>query len=256
MPADLKASTYLVDGVDLETTDVALTHDGNGLWVGVAEDIGVAQYAGIDGGIVGGGVVPPFTHSTMFIIRGTGFADVWSKIVALRRRCKPRRTVTLTRRMPDPDGTDANTDATTTARQQGAPRVDWAGGSAATVDIDWLITGGPWLGASVAIAAVGTVTIKGDLPTRAITATLSAGAVNPVITNTSNLYTFRYVGTVPTGGVLVDVRTRKATAITGSVDVSSALKWSKDAPFQLDPGSQTLTVSAGTASFTYLPAYA
>ena len=50
------------------------------------------------------------------------------------------------------------------------------------------------------------------------------------------------------------VLARKATGTAG--DLSSALKWSKDDPFQLDPGSQTLTVSAGTASFTYLPAYA
>lgn len=255
MPADLKASTYLVDGTDLEATAVAMTHDENGLWAGISEDIGVAEYAGIDGGVVGGGTVRPFTHSTMFVIRGTGFADVWTKVVALRRRCKPRRTVTLTRRMPDPDGTAANTDTTTTARVQG-DRIEWAGDSAATVDIDWLIVGGPWLGASTAIAAVGTVTIKGDLPTRAITATISGGAVNPVVTNTSNGYTFRFVGTVPTGGVLIDVRARTATAVTGGANLSSSLKWSKDAPLQLDPGSQTLTTSTGTVSFTYLPAYA
>lgn len=254
MPADLKASTYLVDGVDLEVTGVALTHEGAGLWSGVSEDIGVAEYAGIDGGVPTGGVVRPFTHSTMYLVQAHGFDATWAAIRALRRRCKPRQTVMLTRRMPDPDGTDANTDAATTARRQGAPRVEWINDSAATVDIDWLITGGPWLGASVAIAAVGAVSVKGDLPTRVITATLSGGAVNPVVANT-NGYTFRYVGTVPSGGVLVDVLRRTATGITGSVDLSTALKWSKDAPFQFDPGSQTLTTSAGTASFTYLPAY-
>ena len=74
------------------------------------------------------------------------------------------------------------------------------------------------------------------------------------MTNATNGYTFRYVGTVPSGGVVVDVVNR--TAMNGSTNVSSALKWSKDDPFQLDPGSQTLTVSAGTVSFTYYPAYA
>jgi hypothetical protein len=114
---------------------------------------------------------------------------------------------------------------------------------------------GPWYGASEAIAAVGAVTIKGDSPTRKITATLSAGAVNPVVSN-DNGYSFRLVDTVvPAGGVLVDVLARTATGITGSVPMSSALKWSKDDPFQLDPGAQTLAVSSGTASFTYSPAY-
>jgi hypothetical protein len=254
MAADLKASTYLVDGDDLQVSGVELLHDGAGLWAGLAEDIGVSTAAGRDGGIVAGGVCPPFTLSTLFEIRDTDAQAVWAAVVALRRRCKMRRTVTLTRRMPDPDGSDANIDVTTTARRQ-TDRPEWIErNNRLQLDIDWLITGGPWLGASVAIPAVGTVTVKGDLPTRHITATLSAGAANPVVTNASNGYTFRFVGTVPTGGVVVDVLARKATGTAG--DLSSALKWSKDDPFQLDPGPQTLTVSDGTASFTYSPAYA
>jgi hypothetical protein len=259
MTADLKASTYLVDGVDLQASGVDLLHDGSGLWSGIAETISVATAAGADGGMITGGVLPTRTHSTMFEVTAADAQAVWASVVALRRRCKPRRTITLTRRMPDPDGTDANTDHTTTGRMQGDPRVAWIEkNNRAQVDIDWLISGGPWFGASEAIAAVGAVTVKGDLPTRAITATLAAGAVDPVVTNTStgNGYSFRYIGTVPAGGVLVDVRTRKATGITGSVDLSLNLRWSKDDPFQLDPGAQTLTISSGSASFTYLPAYA
>lgn len=254
MVADLSASGYLVDGVALAATGVRLTHDGAGLWSGFSESIGVSTAAGVDGGVVGGGVVPPFTLSTMYQIRANGFDAVWESIVALRRRCKPRQTVTLTRQMPDPDGTDANTNLTTTARRQ-ADRIVWYGSDVASVDIDWLITGGPFLGASEAIAAVGAVTVKGDVPTVAITATLSAGAVDPVVANSGNGYLFRYVGTVPAGGVLVDVRNRTATRIADSVDVSSALRWSKADLFQLDPGGQTITTTDGTVSFTYLPAY-
>lgn len=253
MPADLKASTYLVDGVDLAAAGVGLTHDGAGLWNGFSETIGVSTVAGGDGGMVGGGVVPPFTHSTMYLIRANGFAAVWAQVVALRRRCKPRQTITLTRQMPDPDGTDANTDATTTARRI-TDRPVWLAADALVLDIDWLITGGPFLGASEAIASVGAVTVKGDAPTRAITATLSAGAVDPIVAN-DNGYSFRYIGTVPAGGVLVDVVARTATGITGSVPLSTNLRWSKADPFQLDPGGQTLTTTAGTVSFTYLPAY-
>ena len=255
MTADITASAYLVDGVDLHVAGVDLLHDGSGLWDGLTEDVDVATAAGVAGGTVAGGVFSPYTLSTMYEITGANAAAVTAALVALRRRCKPGRTVTLTRRMPDPEGTDANIDLTATARRI-ADRVVWVGkNNRAQVDIDWRIAGGPWQGASVSIPAVGTVTITGDVPTRSITATLAAGAADPVVTNTTNGYTFRYVGTVPTGGVTVDVKARKATKVSDSSDVSSALKWSKDAPFQLDPGSQTITVSAGTVSFTYLPAY-
>jgi hypothetical protein len=234
---------------------VALTHDGAGLWSGVTEDVDVATFNGLDGGTIAGGLFRPFSHSTMYVVRAADADAVWAAIRSLRRRCKPGQTVTLTRQMPDPDGTAANTDHTATARRV-ADRVSWLGNSAAGVDIDWLITGGPWLGSSVTIAsAAGTQTIIGDLPARKITATLSAGAVNPVITNTTNGYTFRYVGTVPTGGVTVDVLTRKATRVSDSGDVSSALKWSKRDPFKLVPGSNAITVSAGTLALTYYPAY-
>jgi hypothetical protein len=254
MVASLKASTYLVDSADLETTGVALIHDGAGLWSGVVEDLDVVTYAGSRGGTIAAGVLPPFTMSTMFLVQAANYDAVWAAIVALRRRCKVGRTVTLTRRMPDPEGTAANVDHTASARRQ-ADRVSWITDSAAQVDIDWLVADGCWYAASESIAGAGTVTVKGDTSTRAITATLPAGAANPVVTNSTNGYTFRYVGTVPTGGVSVDVRARKATKVSDSSDVSSALKWSKDSPFQLDPGSQTITVSAGTVSFTYLPAY-
>jgi hypothetical protein len=254
--ASLKASAYLVDGVALAATGVALTHDGGGLWSGQEEAVDVATSAGLDGGTIAGGLFQPYTHSTMYLVRGSSFDDTWAKIRALRRRCKPGQTVTLTRQMPDPEGSDANIDLTTTGRRV-TDRPDWLGAQA-QIDIDWLITGGPWLGSSVTIAsAAGTQTILGDLPARKITATLSAGAVNPVITNTStgNGYTFRYVGTVPTGGVTVDVLTRKATRVSDSGDVSLALKWSKRDPFKLNAGANTITVSSGTCALTYYPAY-
>jgi hypothetical protein len=254
MAASLKASAYLVDGVALAASGVDLTHDGGGLWTGQTQDIDVAEAAGFDGGTIAGGLFRPYTHSTLYLVRGATFDAVWASIRALRRRCKPGRTVTLTRQMPDPEGSDANISLTTTGRRQ-TDRVEWLGAQA-QIDIDWLITGGPWLGASVTVSSIaGTVTALGDLPARKMTATLSAGAANPVVTNTTNGYTFRYVGTVPTGGVTVDVQARKATKVSDSSDVSSALKWSKRDPFRLDPGANAITVSAGTCALTYYPAY-
>lgn len=252
MPADLSAGAYLVDGADLANADAKLTHDGSGLWAGLSEEIGLASSAGKHGAQITGGSVRPFTHSVMYKITGTTYEATLAAIEAFRRRCKPGQTVTLTRTMPDPDGTDANVSHTATARRV-TDRPNWIAKTVAALDTDFELVDGPWFGASVAIPAVGTHTIKGGYPTTAITATLSAGAVNPVVTNTTNGYSFRYVGTVPVGGVVVDVRAR--TAYAGVTNVSSALRWGKADLLQLDPGAQTLTVSSGTASFTYLPAY-
>lgn len=255
MVASLHDSAYLVDGVDLAASGVRLTHDGAGLWTPASEDIAVSTAAGIDGGTVAGGLFVPYTHSMMYRVDASGFDAVWTALRALRRRCKPTQTVTLTRQMPDPEGSDANISLTATARRQ-TDRPEWLTANALQVDIDWLIVGGPWLGAEESItSAAGTKSIKGDLRTRKITATLSAGAADPVITNTTNGYAFRYVGTVPSGGVEVDVLTRRATGITGSVDLSANLRWSKSDPFQLDPGDNVITVSAGTCALDYFPAY-
>jgi hypothetical protein len=182
---------------------------------------------------------------------GATLAATEDKIATLKAGLRLNRSQTVTRRKIVGAG---NLDTTQTAIVRSAEE-RWLNETTCTLLIAVETIDGPWFGASESIAAVGTVTIKGDSPTRAITATLSAGAVNPVVTNTTNGYTFRYVGTVPAGGVTVDIRTRKATKVSDSSDVSSALKWSKSDPFQLDPGSQTLTISTGTASFTYLPAY-
>lgn len=255
MAADLGASTYLVDGTDLQDADTELTHDGSGLWDGLTEDIGTSAAAGVDGADVAGGVFRPFVLSTMFTVRGATREAAWAGVRALRRRCKPGRTVILTRRMPDPEGSDANIDVTTTGRRQGS-RPTWLGLRGITVDIDWLITGGPWIGAQVSIVnAAGTQAIKGDLRTQKVTATLSAGAVNPTVANTTNGFSFTWTGTVPTGGVKVDVVQRRATKLSDSTDVSSALSWSKVAPFQLDPGDNVITVSSGTCDLDYFPAY-
>lgn len=254
MPADLHASAYLVDGVALAATGVALTHDGSGLYDGVGEDVFVTTYPGTDGGAITGGAFQPFTLSTMYLVQAHGFDAVWAAIRALRRRCKPGRTVTLTRTMPDPDGTDANVSHTTTARRQGRPRVEWIGDSAATVDLDWLVADSPWHGSAVVIAsAAGVQSVAGDIATHRMTLTLAAGAARTVANN--NGYSVTFGATVPTGGVLIDVEARTATAITGGADLSGSLSWSKKFLMQLEAGSNTLTVSAGSASISYQPAY-
>lgn len=252
MPADLHASAYLVDGVALAASTVALTHDGAGLFAGYGEEVGVLTSPGADGGIIAGGSFRPYTLATMYLVQGSGFDDVWEKIVALRRRCKVGRSVTLTRTIPDPDGTDANVSHTTTARRQ-ADRVEWLTGSVALVDIDWLITD-LWHGAPVTVAASGTPTILGDTRTRRMVVTLPAGPARYVSNNTNGHWLLFYA-VVPSGGVEIDVEALTATAVTGSVDMSQHLSWAKTYPLQLEAGPNDLAVTDGTASIDYQPAY-
>lgn len=254
MVADLSAAGFLVDGVSLADTTAKLTHEGAGLWESAVEDIGTSSTPGRDGAIDLGSTFPPYVRSTMYLIRAGSYDATWAAAVALRRRCKPGRLVTLTRVIPDPDGSNANVSLTASARRQGY-RPAWLTGGVLQLDIDWLIEDGPFHGSSVNISsAAGTQSIKGDVRTRKMTVTLAAGAARTV-TNTSNGYWFTFNTTVPTGGVVVDVEALTAKKVSDNTDMSAYLSWGKALPFQLDPGSNVITVSAGSASIDYQPAY-
>lgn len=131
----------------------------------------------------------------------------------------------------------------------------WQGDAACTLLLGAELLDGLWYGASTNIAvAAGAHTILGDTRTHRMTLTLAAGAAR-TITNTTNGFSFTFGTTVPTGGILVDVEAQTATAITGGADYSGYLSWAKTYPFRLNPGSNTLTVSAGSAAISYQPAY-
>lgn len=256
MPADLGSSAYLVDAVDLADATAELTHDGAGLWSGPAEEVGTDTYPGADGGDITGGLFRPYTLSTMYTVRAPNPTAVWAAAVALRRRCKPGRTVTLTRRMPDPDGTDANTDHTTTARRL-TDRPIWLAKTGLTLDVDWWVTS-PWYGPTVTIPnAAGTQTILGDTRTYRILITLSAGAQRTVANNTpGNGYYFQFVGaSVPSGGAVVDVKAKRATAVVGGANLTQYLRWPKNFPFRLDEGPNLLATDVGTFDVAYQPVY-
>jgi hypothetical protein len=157
--------------------------------------------------------------------------------------------------MPDPDGTDANTALTTTARRL-TDRPVWRGELVALLDIDWWITD-PWHGSPVTIASgAGVHTILGDIRTSRMTVTLAAGPARTVANQTpGNGSYFQFLATVPAGGVLVDVEAQTATAITGGADMSRYLQWGKAHPLILEAGSNTLATDAGTFSVAYQPAY-
>lgn len=245
----MSTGTLLFSGTDLAT--VCIVVDLSDFWSSAEPRGDLPVYAGVPGAVAQRRPTATKQCTAQVHVYGDDLPGTEDAVAAVKALVRQGLVQTVTRRKITGAG---NLDTTQSTIVRSVIE-RWINETDCTLLIGVETLDGHWYGASVAIAAVGTVTVKGDSPTRAITATLSAGAVNPVVTNTTNGYTFRYVGTVPAGGVVVDVRNRTATALTGGADHSDALKWSKDDPFQLDPGSQTLTVSAGTASFTYLPAY-
>lgn len=173
---------------------------------------------------------------------------------ALRLLCRPDRPSTLVRRMGYSTGNEEHTAA--------AKLLDIvpARPSPTVMEclIEFTLLDGCWFGPLETIGSItpsGVPTVKGDVRTLRVIATLSAGAVNPTITNVTNGYTFTYLGTVPTGGISVNTLTRKATKVSDSSDVSANLRWSKVHPFRLEAGANTITVSSGSVGLTYYPAY-
>jgi hypothetical protein len=246
------SGTLLFSGVDIATL-ADVVEDLSEFWSGADSRGDLPTYAGVSGATAVRRPTDTKVRSGQVTMTdGADLAETEDKVAAFKAALFPGKAQTVTRRKVTGSG---NLDTTQTAIVRPAIEERWLSDTTCTLIFAVETLDGPWYGSSQSIGAAGTTTVLGDTSTRSITATLSAGAVNPVVTNTSNGYTFRYVGTVPTGGVTVDVKARKATKVSDSSDVSSSLKWSKDAPFQLDPGSQTITVSAGTVSFTYLPAY-
>lgn len=244
----MTGGTLLFSGTDLAS--VCAVEDLSDFWTAADWRGELPAYSGVSGATYTRRPVSSKIRTGQVKVSASTLAAAEDAVAAVKAVLKVGQSQTVTRRKVTGSG---NLDTTQTAVAH-APEERWSGPTCRLIlSVETL--DGPWYGSSQSIGAAGTVTVVGEASTRAITATLAAGAANPVVTNTTNGYTFRYVGTVPTGGVTVDVRARKATKVSDSSDVSSALKWSKDAPFQLDPGSQTITVSAGTVSFTYLPAY-
>lgn len=255
MTSLLDSTTVKVDGTDLTTTGIQVTWEG-GLFDAIEDVFDTISYPGLDDSDTTAGFGRPKPWTVRVRVTGTDLDDAWAKIHAHRRRTKPGRKVQLTRYMPG--GEDGSLTTLLAYGRRLGDTIAWndRNESQAVVGTDFTLLTFWYPSAATTISsAAGTQTISGDRPTRKMTATLSAAASSPVVTNSTNGFSFRYVGTVPTGGVTVDIEARRATKVSDSSDVSSALKWAKAAPFQLDPGSNVITVSAGTCALSYYPAY-
>lgn len=245
------SGTLLFSGVDLST--VCIVEDLSDFWSSSDLRGDLPVYAGVSGATpIRRPISSKVCSGQLQVVDEDTLADTEDAVAAVKALLRPARAQTVTRRKVTGDG---NLDATQTAIVRTVEE-RWQTQTVCTLLIGVELLDGGWAGAEESIAsAAGTQAVKGDLPTAAIVATLSAGAANPIVANTTNGYSFRYVGTIPSGGVEVDVLTRRATGLTGSVDMSANLRWSKSDPFQLDPGDNVITVSAGTCALDYTPAY-
>lgn len=234
----LDSTTAKVDGTDLATTGVAV------IWAGSMFDaldpaFESISFAGADVSETSDGNIRPTTWTVTCRVTGTGFDDAWSKIRALRRRTKPGRDVTLTRYMPGGES-DTLVSQLATARRVGDTVVWTDGAPQAVVATDFTLLS-PWhpsTATSIASAS-GSVSVDGDIRTEKMTITFSAAAT---LTNSTN-----GAWLTVTGAGDVDVEDFwESTVLAG---------FNRARPFRLEPGSNTLVLSAGTASIDYYPAY-
>lgn len=243
------SGTLLFSGTDLAT--VCIVEDLSDFWSSTDLRGDLSTSPGVDGAE---GAPRPWASkvcSGQVTVADDTLAAAEDAVAALKAVLRMGLSQTVTRRKVTGAG---NLDATQTAIVRTTAE-RWIGDAACTLLLGVELLDGLWYGAEVAVAsAAGVQDIEGDLPTRRMTLTLAAGAARTV-TNTTNGYWFTFSAAVPTGGVVIDVEARTAKAVTGGADYSRYLSWGKSHPFQLDAGANTITVSSGTASIDYQPAY-
>lgn len=243
--------SLLIDGINLE--DVTDCVEGPVVWPyqGWAQRGDFPVFQGIDGaGYVNQpyaiGVLPVQITLRAPACSGMSGESLMTAVDELREACRPDRLVTLTRQ-------GAAFTHTTFAKflniTPGRPLK-----TIMSCLVEWTLLD-LWHSTPVTGLAAGTHSIQGSTRTTRIWVTLSAGAVNPQVTNTTNGFWFKYNGTVPTGGVRVDIEAKTARRLSNNADVSSALQWGKTHLMRLESESQVLTTTSGTISLDYAPAY-
>lgn len=244
----MSTGTLLFGGTDLAS--LCIIEDLSDFWSSSDARGDLPTFPGLPGALALQRPVSSKVASGRVTYVADTLAEVEDGVAAVKALLRRGVQQTVTRRKVTGTG---NLDATQTVIVRTVEE-RWLGGAACTLLFGAELCDGVWYGSSVNIAsAAGTQSIAGEEPTRRMTITLATGAARTV-TNTTNGYAFTYSNSVPTGGVVVDVEARTAEKVTGG-DVSSNLSWSKVHPFQLEAGSNTITLNAGTASIDYQPAY-
>lgn len=241
--------TLLFSGDDLAS--VATVQDLSEFWSSADLRGELTAYPGVSGAVPLQRPVAAQVRTAQVTVRGASASATEAAVAAVKALVKPNIAQTVTRRRLTSAGF---LDATQTAITRSIAE-RWVTSTLCQLLIPVETVDGVWYGSSVSIASVaGTQTIDGDVPTSKIMLTLDAGAARTV-SNQTNGFLVQFMTTVPTGGVLIDVEARTATANTGGTDMSRYLQWPKVHPLQLNPGDNTIAIDAGTASLTYQPAY-
>lgn len=251
----MSIATLSIGGTDVES--IACLANLDDFFSGPTSRGPDVQYPGIDGSVYTDkpyGADIRSLHASIGGSCGSGPTDptnAQSSLRALLRLFQRDTTLSIQRQVPYSTGTETHE----TTISVGASQVSWLSAKVANVVIPCTFHDGCWYDlnsvSATGLSGTGSVAVSGDLRSERITLTLAAGAAR-TISNDTNGWQLTYSQTVTTP-VVVDVQAGTATA--GGVDVSQYLSWVKRLPFRLDPGTQQITVSAGTADLTYYPAY-
>jgi len=245
----MSTGTLLLAGTDLAS--LCIVEDLSDFWSSSDLRGDLPTAPGADGAVAISRPISSKVASGQVTVADVSVAAIEDGVAAVKALLRENVSQTLTRRKVTGAG---NLDATQTGIVRNVAE-RWIGGNACTLLFSAELVDGLWYGSSVSMPTVaGTSTVLGDTGTHKILVTLAAGPARTVASSTNGYY-FQFHTTVPTGGVLVDVEARTATAITGGADMSANLSWPKVYPFRLEAGSNTLALDAGSASLTYQPAY-
>ena len=240
--------TLLFDGTDIKSAGVQTIEVWDGALISPAPRGADQLIPFRDGEIYTAKAFEAHPVSIGLVLTPTSIMTLNDTLRTLRRLAAPDRTVSLTRRL---SYTAGNEQQTCTARYlSGLDPALFQAMTNGRLVLTMRNLDGLWYGASTTIAA-GTSTVLGDVRTRKMTVTVSAGTA-PTVTNATNGSAFTVTGSTATP-VVVDVLNQSATA-SGS-DCSSRVSWSGTWPLQLEAGSNTLTISSGTLSVAYFPAF-
>lgn len=252
--------TYLFDGIDIRTAArILATHEGQYDLPDLSgDDLTISQrdgqYAVTDRTFLAGSFTLPLT------LTGSSVTERSDNLRALTRMVRPGRTITVQRQRTYTTGAETHI---AICRYVSGLSPTILGVVNARVALTMKVLGGVWDRSTtdtLATLNLGTAsrTVLGDTRSRKATITFSGATGGTVmLTNNTNGYWVSYTGATNVTPVVVD--TDNATATQGVTNVSQNLNFGKVNVFQLDEGSNSLTVAGGTGSpavsIVYTPAF-
>lgn len=248
-------ATLLLDGVDIEALTECVEGPITWPYQGFTQRGELPRFPGVDGAL---SVSQPYNDDVLpvqFTLRTPACSGVSGDAIRdalrdVRTSCRPDRSVTLRRLWDDGSYEDALAKFLNITPTRPLKNV-----MSCLLEFTLLEL---WYGPAVTgVSAAGSQNILGDTRTHRMTFTLASGGPTRTITNETNGYWFTFADNVPSSGVLIDVEARTAVDLSTSPpqDISESLSWGKKYPMRFEPGVNVLTVSAGSASYVYQPAY-